>query len=246
VDARQQNDLKVKLTSNILIGDWKMKKVIIASVIFAMVVGLGIAFAAKPGNDLDGYNGNGAPSGYHKNLNIIGVPNDKNENYTGGNGSVVFVDRTGPTVFYVGGGDHYEIVDHDGTDGYVGANKPPSVDGTSPNPDTDQDYWAGIIFPYNAAYEENPEINTWRVQIWMRLVGPMDEKNNAKWSPYYWDGAYWQPITEPFTISKTKKFSLRTSDLLKDGYKDVYWLFEPGDKFRNCQMRIYFLPFEVD
>src|SRR2546430_11127666 len=46
--------------------------------------------------------GNGAPSGSHYNLNIIGVSHDKNPNMNGnGSGNVIFVDlgsRTGDAV----------------------------------------------------------------------------------------------------------------------------------------------------
>src|SRR5437764_4068738 len=35
--------------------------------------------------------GNGAPSGSHYNLNIIGVSHDKNPNMDGGSGNVIFV-----------------------------------------------------------------------------------------------------------------------------------------------------------
>ena len=57
-----------------------MKKVIITSLIVAMVVGIGIVFAG---------NGNNAPSGAHFNLNIIGVQHDKDSAKEGGH--VIFV-----------------------------------------------------------------------------------------------------------------------------------------------------------
>ena len=60
-----------------------MKKVIIASLIVMMVVGLGIAFAAKPKDpDTGSYFGNGLPSGPHFNLNLVGHPKE----YTGNGG----------------------------------------------------------------------------------------------------------------------------------------------------------------
>src|SRR5215510_10122400 len=39
--------------------------------------------------------GNGAPSGAHYNLNIIGVPHDKTADMTGGDGHVIFVQLVG-------------------------------------------------------------------------------------------------------------------------------------------------------
>lgn len=49
------------------------------------------AFAGKPINDDGGYNGNGAPSGPHYNLNIIGVENAKTADMTGSNRHTIFM-----------------------------------------------------------------------------------------------------------------------------------------------------------
>ncbi len=88
--------------------------------------------------------GNGAPTGAHYNLNIIGVPKAKGDNFDGGNGARIFVSRTGSTQFYVHGGTSYEVLDHDGTDGKVGSGL------TDP----------GIVFPYNESASP-----TWRIEI---------------------------------------------------------------------------------
>ena len=71
-----------------------MKKVVITSIVVLMIIGLSISFADKPIGD-DGYNGNGAPSGGHFNLNIIGVQNDKNGNKDSGHVIFVPLDTTG-------------------------------------------------------------------------------------------------------------------------------------------------------
>jgi len=47
--------------------------------------------AGKPTNDDGGYNGNGAPSGPHYNLNIIGVENAKEPDMTGSNRHTIFM-----------------------------------------------------------------------------------------------------------------------------------------------------------
>ena len=60
--------------------------------------------------------GNGAPSGAHYNLNIIGVPKDKSPNFSGGNGGRMFVDLVGSTKIDLTEGD-YQVMDADGTDG---------------------------------------------------------------------------------------------------------------------------------
>ncbi len=187
---------------------------VLAVAVTAMLTVTGLSTAVYPA----AVSGNGAPKGHHYNLNLIGVPNQKNDNFDGGNGSRIFVSRTGPTQFYVHGGDSYEVLDHDGTDGKVGK----SV--SDP----------GIIFPYDAA-----DVNqTWHVQIWIRLLGPANSQ--VKWNASYYDavnGTY--VLWSEFNLAKDTKFQLRTGDLLANGYQDMLWNLEPITKFRICQMRIY-------
>ncbi len=163
--------------------------------------------------------GNGAPSGHHYNLNIIGVPKGMNENFDGGNGARVFVSRTSQTQFYVHGGDSYQVLDRDGTDGKIGW----SVDRP------------GITFPYDPTM--NP---TWRVDIYVRLLGP--KGSEVQWTSYYYDtnGAVYV-LWSSFNMVKNTKFQLRTADLLANGYQDMLWTLDPITTFRICQMRIYLL-----
>ena len=158
--------------------------------------------------------GNGAPNGQHYNLNIIGAPKEKNANFDGGEGARIFVSRTGQTQFFVGNGTSYAVLDHNGTDGKVGT----SI--TDP----------GIIFPYSEG--------VWQVAIWVRLVGPKGSQGN--WTSYYTDdaGTTWVQHST-FMLDKSSKFSLRTGDLLKDGYENMLWTLDPVTKYRICQMRIY-------
>jgi hypothetical protein len=79
--------------------------------------------------------GNGAPSGAHYTLNIIGVKKDKSPNMTGGNGSRIFVDlgakgTTSSTKIMLSEGD-FAVLDANGTDG--------SASFRLPNPDPDGD-----------------------------------------------------------------------------------------------------------
>ncbi len=161
--------------------------------------------------------GNGTPSGAHYNLNIIGVPNQMNDNFTGGEGSRIFVSRTGSTQFYVQAGNSYQVLDHDGTDGTVGSSR---LD-------------PGITFPYDF------ETGRWQVAIYVRLVGPKD--SSIHWTSKYWDGEEYILFGE-FNLDKSSKFSLKTSQLLIDGYQDILWQLDPVNKFRNLQMRIYLTP----
>jgi hypothetical protein len=62
-----------------------------------------------------GSTGNGAPSGAHYNLNIIGVDNPKTANMTG-SGHVIFVPLTGKTSISLTPGE-FQVLDKNGTDG---------------------------------------------------------------------------------------------------------------------------------
>jgi hypothetical protein len=76
--------------------------------------------------------GNGAPSGAHYNLNIIGVQNPKSTDMTGDQGHRIFVPLQGNAKIWLTQADTFEVYDANGTDG----------NGASfglPNPDPDGD-----------------------------------------------------------------------------------------------------------
>ena len=76
--------------------------------------------------------GNGAPSGAHYNLNIIGVPKGKSADMTGNNGGRIFVTLDGKTRINLLPGDNFQVTDANGTD----AN---GATFTLPNPDPESD-----------------------------------------------------------------------------------------------------------
>ena len=62
--------------------------------------------------------GNGAPSGPHFNLNIIGVPKEKNGGTWDNDGHRIFVKLWGvDTKIWLVAGDTFNVIDSDGTDG---------------------------------------------------------------------------------------------------------------------------------
>lgn len=73
--------------------------------------------------------GNGAPSGAHYNLNIIGVPKDKSADFSGGNGGRIFVDLVGSTKIDLTEGP-YQVLDANGTDGTAAFQLPNPDNGT--------------------------------------------------------------------------------------------------------------------
>lgn len=97
-----------------------------------------VSNSAPAPSALNATTGNGAPSGAHYTLNIIGVPKDKSPDFTGGNGHRIFVDlgRNGEaanTRINLTEGD-FGVTDANGTDGTAGFRLPnpdPDLDGTT-------------------------------------------------------------------------------------------------------------------
>jgi hypothetical protein len=90
----------------------------------AFVLSLSVADVAFGQNGNGSLTGNGAPSGPHYNLNIIGMAREKNADMTGDNGHRIFVQLgtrrpAAPvrTRISLREGDAYQVVDADGTDG---------------------------------------------------------------------------------------------------------------------------------
>lgn len=79
--------------------------------------------------------GNGAPSGAHYNLNIIGVPKDKSADMTQGGGHVIFVglgdsNNKRKTKILLSAGDDFLVTDKNGTDGRARFQLPTDVSTT--------------------------------------------------------------------------------------------------------------------
>jgi len=100
------------------------KTLFFAVAMFAIVGMMGLNNQAVAGN------GNGAPSGSHYNLNIIGVPKGKTADMTGTNGHTIFVPLSGSCRINLSEGD-FNVSDRNCTDG-------PAVF-SLPNPDPDND-----------------------------------------------------------------------------------------------------------
>jgi len=89
-----------------------MKKVITVVLTVVLTASMsGVVFASQEET------GNGAPSGSHYNLNIIGVKNPKTAEMDGSNGHVIFVNLSGRSKINLVEGDDYAVLDANGTDG---------------------------------------------------------------------------------------------------------------------------------
>ncbi|WP_374029938.1 hypothetical protein [Bdellovibrio bacteriovorus] len=77
------------------------------------------------------YAGNGAPSGAHYSLNIIGVPKSKSASMQQNDGHRIFVPLSGSTRILLREGAEFKVLDANGTDGTAAFQLP--------NPDPDND-----------------------------------------------------------------------------------------------------------
>ena len=126
-----------------------MLRKVLTMILIGLTVGLfSLSAVAKKPGETDGdpaYNGNGAPSGPHFNLNLIGMENPKGkaEADTGNsNGKRIFVKLSGNTKILLKEGP-YDVIDYDGTDGtatFQLPNPEPSCKGGSPSCDGKTEY----------------------------------------------------------------------------------------------------------
>jgi hypothetical protein len=103
-----------------------MRRVLVA--VFALALFLAAVAAGSAGT------GNGAPSGPHYNLNLIGVANGKTATDTSNsNGRRIFVPLSGRSRILLTEGP-FDVLDYDGTDGEASFQLPnpdPDLDGTT-------------------------------------------------------------------------------------------------------------------
>src|SRR4030042_4622587 len=106
---------RVKMNSPIASrGDKMKRRMILSALALAMVVGTISMVAVAAQNQT----GNGAPSGSHFTLNIIGVAKNKSVNMDQAAGNVIFVPLYGTAkIALFGPADYFAVLDKNGTDG---------------------------------------------------------------------------------------------------------------------------------
>ncbi len=150
----------------------------------ALMIILATALPASAGT------GNGAPSGAHYNLNIIGVPKNKTADMTGDNGHRIFVPLNGTTKILLAEGDEFQVVDANGTD----------ANGASfrlPNPDPDND---GIT----------------KYSVWARALGTPGGSSKTTTCAYDLAGELWCSVYSMVLVRDKgqSKFDNVTKELL--------------------------------
>jgi hypothetical protein len=156
------------------------------------------SLGAAPGSPVAAVlTGNGAPSGAHYTLNIIGVPKDKSPSFDGGNGHRIFVGLgknglAANTRINLAPGD-FAVLDANGTDG--------SASFQLPNPDLDGD-------------------GTTSYSVYARALGKPGGKASMQ-SCYEDDVGTWCAVAfeggvEPVTLERTKGGAAKFTNVSKD------------------------------
>jgi len=218
-----------------------MKKVIIASVIFAMVVGLGIAFADKPA---DGTTGNGAPKAkLLGKLNIIGVSNPKNANMDNAGGGVIFVPLNSPdavgdvpkgTKIWLTAGD-FAVLDKNGTDSDGAAFRLPNPDPGNTGSTSYSVYVRGLGKPGQEAKIKSGflENGVWWVSVdaeEVTVTHKMEQNNkfvNVSRQLLY----VWVDIDDDGDVERIPLFYGPTA-------REYFWNYDNNGQ-RLCQLRFY-------
>ncbi len=181
--------------------------------------------------------GNGAPSGAHYNLNLIGVANPKTADMTGSNRHTIFVPLSGSTKINLSEGD-FAVLDGNGTDGTAAFQLP--------NPD-----------PTNSG--------TTTYSVWVRALGKPGGK--ASMQTCATDVATGELYCSVYTTVLTRKkgksqFTDVSRDLLyiyadlngdgkteryplfSDAMQDYFWQYS-NQNLKQAQLRFYAVPSTV-
>ena len=207
-----------------------MKRTIMIVIALVLVLAAAIPAAAQTGN--------GAPSGAHYNLNIIGVPKGKSADMSNNNGHRIFVSLMGNSKILLSEGENYQVLDANGTDG--------SASFQLPNPDPDND---GIT----------------EYSVWARALGKPGGSSVTTTCAYDELDQLWCSIYSMVLVREKGKstFDNVTRELLYiyvdldgDGTAERYPLFDEAlqDYFWNydnnglklAQLRFYEIPTDVN
>jgi hypothetical protein len=217
-------------------GDTDMKKLIALVMVVILLVSLsGVALASKDEP------GNGAPSGPHYNLNIIGVPKAKIASMNNNSGHRIFVNLEGKSKVWLTEGD-FQVLDANGTDGN-------GAKFQLPNPDPEND---GVT----------------EYSVFIRPLGKVGGKADITTSAYYDDDGFLLLKESVLSVglergkgkqsfeNVSKELLYIYVDLDEDGIVERYALFDSAlqDYFwdydnnglKLAQLRFYEIPTNVN
>ena len=190
-----------------------MKKVIALAIVAIMVISGGLVAVHA-----DNGNGNGAPSGKHYTLNILGKSWSKGETIPENHGHRIFVgyNKNGNKVstrIHLQEGD-FQVIDCDGTDGEATFQLPQPYD----DGETEFDH---------PAY-----------QVFIRVLSP---KGHADMYTVVFNGTTWLPSSQIITLDQngkknfqdvTRQLTTVTADIDGDGNEETVGLFD--EEWEGC------------
>jgi hypothetical protein len=175
--------------------------------------------------------GNGAPSGSHYNLNIIGVPKNKSASMTGTMGHTIFMPLAGSSKILLTEGP-FEVIDRNGTDG--------SASFSLPNPDPENDgitlysvYARSLGKPGGSATVTTcaidrvtlEEVCSLNALVAVRTSGKQSFTNVSKDLLYMY-------------VDTDGDGRLEQVNLFNDKYKDFFWQYD-NNGLKVLQLRFY-------
>lgn len=177
--------------------------------------------------------GNGAPSGAHYNLNIIGVPKDKSADFSGGNGHRIFVDLTGRTKILLRQGD-FDVLDANGTDG-TASFQLPEPDATNDGITDYSVFVRGLGKPGGSAMMRScyydSQLQTEYCSAGNYIVDVTAHGNNNKFQNVTNQLLYvWADIDGDGDVDRTELFS--------DPLDEYYWYYDNAG-LKLAQLRFY-------
>jgi len=184
-----------------------------------------------------GLTGNGAPSGAHYNLNIIGVSNPKTTEMTDTSRHTIFVPLSGSTKIKLAQGD-FSVLDGNGTDGSAAFQLPnpdPANSGT-----TTYSVWARALGkPGGSASMQTcaTDIATGELYCSVYASVMMRNKGGSQFSDVSRELLY--VYADLDGDGKTERYPL-----FSDAMQDYFWQYS-NDKLRVAQLRFYAVPSTV-
>lgn len=179
--------------------------------------------------------GNGAPSGYHYNLNLIGVKADHEKpiDFTGGNGHRIFVKLDGRTKILLKKGE-FDVLDANGTDGEASFQLP-EPDATDDGITDYSVFVRGLGAPGGQAYITSCYYDRQAQMEYCSsggyIVNVTSHGNDNKFQNVTNQLLYiWADVDGDGDLDRTELFS--------DPLDDYYWYYD-NDGLKIAQLRFY-------
>lgn len=178
--------------------------------------------------------GNGAPSGAHYNLNVIGVPKGKTASMTGNLGHRIFVPLTGNCKINLAMGD-FQVLDANCTDGqskFQLPNPDPDNDGT-----TTYSVWARALGkPGGSSKTTTCATDPTTGEVWCSVYSyvAVRSKGKSSFTDVSRDLLY---IYADINLDGTNE----RYNLFNDALQDYYWSYD-NNGLKLLQLRFYEVP----